>query len=138
MFNPEILDKARQLQTDANTAYAIFKKNPIPSNANNWSTANRAFNEFCVTVMKDLLDETKEASLDVISNLDVFKNCKQCGSELLFSTTEDHFIASSDFLEEFPGWCYNCLVEHCQNTDCSDCKVSKDPATCSFKRVKEI
>ena len=126
------------MQTDANTAYAIFKKNPTTSNANNWSLATRAFNEFCVKAIKDLLEETKEASSDVASNLEAFKKCKQCGSDLLFSTTEGHFIASSDFLEEFPGWCYSCLVEHCQNTDCSECKVSTDPSVCSFKRVKEV
>jgi hypothetical protein len=137
MLDSNILSKAKQLQSNMNTAYAIFKKNPTTDNANSWGAATRSFNEFCVKAISDLLNETKEASSDVTSNIEAFKNCKQCGAELLFPTVGDHFIASSDFLEEFPGWCYSCLVEHCQNTDCSECKVSKDPVNCSFKIVKE-
>lgn len=137
MLNSEVLDRARQLQAESSNAYVTFKKNPTVTNAKNWSTATRTFNDFCVTAIKELLKETEKASSDVASNLKALKTCKQCGAELLFSTTEGHFIASSDFLEDFPGWCYSCLVEHCEVTDCMTCAISKDPSICSFKKVKE-
>jgi hypothetical protein len=49
-----------------------------------------------------------------------------------------HYIASSEFIEQFPGWCYSCLTEHCAEQDCETCIVSKDPDSCSFKEVKNI
>ena len=74
----------------------------------------------------------------ILNNLETYRTCGQCNSELLFPVSDQRYIASSDFIPEFPGWCFTCLVEHCLATDCEQCKVAANPATCSFKETKKI
>jgi hypothetical protein len=77
------------------------------------------------------------ADLIEVEDLEEYYRCKQCGSRLLVKIYDDRYIGSSDFLAEFPGWCYTCLVEHCCKTDCNTCKV-KDKEDCSFSHIKDF
>jgi hypothetical protein len=56
---------------------------------------------------------------------------------LLVKIYDGRYIGSSDLVEEFPGWCYTCLAEHCCATDCAICNI-KDKEDCSFKSMKEF
>jgi hypothetical protein len=78
--------------------------------------------------MKDILE---------LAHFKKYYKCKQCGTKLLVKIYDGRYIASSEFEEEFPGWCHSCLVDHCCAVDCSSC-IIKDKEDCSFKHVKEF
>jgi hypothetical protein len=71
-----------------------------------------------------------------IEDLEEHYRCKHCGSKLLVKIYDNRYIASSDFLTDFPGWCHTCLVEHCLKTSCRECTV-RDNEECSFSYMKE-
>ena len=137
MINQMLLAKAKELKTAVDAAHLVFKKNPNVRNSTNWSLATRAYNEYCVQIVDELIADPKPAAEDILKNFEAYKTCKQCNCELLYPTSDTEYIASSDFLPEFPGWCYTCLVEHCCETDCEACDVNTF-TDCSFKPVKEI
>lgn len=137
MINTDTVSTAKQLKKVADSAYLIFKKNPTVENSQRWATANRSYRDFCTIVFDNLIKESSDPGPDIVENFDQYKTCSICGAELLYLTSENTYIASSDFVEDFPGWCYTCLAEHCTNTDCSKCTVSTDPGNCSFSEVKE-
>ena len=140
-LNDTITNEYFKLKNTMNAAYTIFKKNPSVVNAAKHTEATNEFNTFCTQTLAvlvgDVPAEGSDKTSEILANFNDYKTCKQCSSELLFSVSNNHYIASGDFLEDFPGWCYTCLVKHCQSTDCETCTVSKDPNTCSFKGIKE-
>ena len=77
------------------------------------------------------------ADIIEIEDLEEYYRCKQCGSKLLVKIDNDRYIASSDFIIEFPGWCHTCLIEHCVKTDCKACKI-KDKQDCSYAYMKDF
>lgn len=141
MINIAVVDKAVELKRTMDAAYLVFKKSPTVEASAQWTAATRAYKEYCVKTITNLVDErindlTSEEN--IIENFDKYHECKTCGAELLYKTSDTDYIASSDFIEDFPGWCYPCLVEHCSNQNCDSCTVSADPQNCSFKEVKNL
>ena len=138
MIDSTLLVEAKKLKKASEAAYAVFKKNPSVTNSSAWSLAARAYNDYCIKLIDELIkDETVDKTAEILEHFDDYKSCKTCGSELLYPVN-DSYIASSDFLEAFPGWCHSCLVEHCCGTECETCTVSTDYANCAFKEIRDI
>jgi hypothetical protein len=137
-MNYEIKHKYFQLKKKRDAAYTVFKKTPTVENASKHTIAAQAFTNFCIETMAALVEDTGDPDKreEILANIEDYKTCKQCGSEVLYQVDNRGYIASSDFLEDFPGWCYTCLVEHCCAQDCSTCTLVADPSKCSFKEVK--
>lgn len=139
MLDAEILNTYNSLKASMDAVYKVFKKDPSLQNASKHAMASQAFTDFCVSTLKDLVGDTGQNNKeDVLLNIEEYKTCKKCGSELLYMTGEKQYIASSDFVEGFPGWCYDCLLTHCTKIDCSACKLIDDPSTCTFQGVKNF
>jgi hypothetical protein len=142
MLNTETKNTYNKLKRQMNAAYSIFKKEPSLSSATRYTDAANTFKAFCVDTMASLVEDPSEdpsaLKSDIAANIDKYKTCRQCGRELLYPIDTVGYIASSDFLEEFPGWCQSCLVEHCCSHDCELCTVTNDPSTCSFKETKQF
>lgn len=141
MIDKAVIDKAAQYKREADAAYTVFKKDPSLGNATTWTNASRVFSDYCVKVITDLIrlqTNTNVKPNDILENIEEYKTCRICGAELLFPTYNDSYIASSDFVEAFPGICYNCLVSHCVETDCAACDLVDNPAKCSFVEVKKL
>jgi hypothetical protein len=139
MLDAALLDEYYRLKKDKEALYQIFKKEPSILNSTRYTTAVQAFTNFCVDTLAVLAEDTEAAdtpSEDVMLHLADYKTCKQCGMELIFPVDEKHYIESSNFLIDFPGWCYSCLLDHCCEQNCQTCSVSKDPDNCSFKDIK--
>lgn len=138
MIDNTTLKVAKQLKDKKDAAYSVFKRRPTTDHSAAYTLALKAFNDFCVSTIEDLIKDTNTADkqAEILANLEDYRVCKQCGTELLYAA-EDRYIASSDFLEDFPGWCYTCLSEHCTTTDCESCTVA-DHATCSFIEIKKL
>lgn len=56
----------------------------------------------------------------------IMKNCKQCGSQIVWKQTfidGSIITTSSDYI---PGceYCHDCMVEHCLQTNCLMCNRS--------------
>jgi hypothetical protein len=136
-----IITKYLYLKKRSDAAFTVFRKNPSVENATKHIEASNILKAYCLEAFEFLVAETPEdesvLNAEILANLDTFKTCTHCGSDLLYLTDEDSYIASSDFLPEFPGWCYNCLTEHCSEQACETCTVVTDPTTCSFKGIKE-
>ena len=142
MIDATVLNTAKKLKKEMDAAYAVFRKEPTMENASGWNATTKAFNNFCIQTIKDLI-EAEEDSTDkteeILANIEEYQKCTQCDAELLYSTSANSFVASSDFVEDFPGWCYPCLVEHCIATDCESCDITSQPSElCSFKEIKKI
>lgn len=140
MIDITVVDQAVKLKKEADAAYLVFKRTPTVENSARWTSAARAYNDYCVSVMTKLVDERIGAidkAEDIATNFDKYSKCETCGADLLYKTSDTKYIASSDFIEDFPGWCYPCLVEHCANTQCEDCTVNTKPV-CPFAEVKKL
>lgn len=140
MIDIQVVDQAVKLKKEADAAYLVFKRTPTIENSARWTSAARAYNDYCVNVMTKLVDERIGAinkAEDIVTNFDKYSKCEACGADLLYKTSDTKYIASSDFIEDFPGWCYPCLVEHCSNTQCEDCTVNTKPV-CPFAEVKKL
>ena len=140
MIDITVVDRAVQLKKELDAAYLVFKKAPTIENSAAWMTATRAYNDYCISIMTGLVDDRIEQLTyreDIVANFDKYKKCNHCGAELLYPTTGDKFVASSDFVEGFPGWCYPCLVEYCTTHECEGCTVNTRLA-CPFKEVKKL
>lgn len=141
MIDITVIDKAVKLKKELEAAYIVFKKTPTVENSAAWITATRIYNDFCISTITALVEERigqVNQREDIVTNFDKYKECNQCGAGLLFPTTGDNYIASSDFVEDFAGWCYPCLVQHCTTHECEGCTVAKNPETCPFKEVKKL
>lgn len=140
MIDIMVIDKAVKLKREADAAYLVFKRTPTVENSARWTSAARAYNDYCVSVMTKLVDERIGAidkAEDIATNFDKYSKCETCDADLLYKTSDTKYVASSDFIEDFPGWCYPCLVEHCANTQCEDCTVNTKPV-CPFAEVKKL
>lgn len=142
MINKSLLTKAKNLKKVADAAYALFKRNPTVENAGRWTNASRTYSDFCVSTFNTLLvaDDTSKKA-EILANLEKYETCKQCGTKLihLASTAHNSFVADSNFVEDFPGWCYNCLLSHCMVCGCSDCTIAQvQDGACSFSEVKRL
>ena len=140
MLSGETLAMYKQYKQEMDAAYTVFKRTPNLTNATRHSMAVQTFNNFCVETIKRLADDTEDkvSSKTIIENIESYRTCKQCGSEVIYVVSGDHFVASGDFLPEFPGWCYTCLVEHCLRTSCGKCKITSNKYDCPFSEVKKL
>ena len=133
------LKTAKELKAALDAAYLVFKKQPVIDNASRWTAAQHAYNDFCVNLVTKLIepDDIEDMTEEILTNIDEYKTCKQCNAELLFPTSNTGYLASSDFIAEFPGWCYPCLTEYCATHECGACDIT-NPLTCTFKEVKKL
>ena len=141
MIDITVVDKAVQLKKEMDAAYLVFKKTPSVEASARWTAATRAYNDYCVKTISKLVDERIEDVNhleDIINNFDKYSKCETCGAEILFRVNGDKFVASSDYVEGFPGWCYPCLVEYCTTHDCKRCDVTSDHSSCKFAEVKKL
>jgi hypothetical protein len=140
MLDANNLATYKQLKSQKEAAYKVFKKNPTIANATRHTTAAQAFTNFCVETMATLANDIPkpDTNADILENINDYRTCKVCGAELIYLLDSNNYIASSDFVLEFPGWCHSCLVTHCVNTPCEECDLVKDYRTCTFKEVKKI
>lgn len=139
MLDAKMLDTYKALKSKMTAAYAVFKRSPTHQNIARHSTASQAFTNFCIEAMAELADDKAVDNTDkILQNIEDYKTCKTCGSELLYLTDLKNYIASSEFVPEFPGWCHTCLIEHCLKTPCESCKLVSDPTTCAYKDVKKF
>ena len=139
MLDMQTLLDYKNLKAQKDAAYDVFKREPNLVNATRHSTATQAFTSFCVETMAKLAgDQPEDHEDEILLNIEKYKTCDHCSCELLYPVSDKRYIASSDFIPEFPGWCFTCLVEHCLDTGCEQCTVAANPATCSFKETKKI
>jgi hypothetical protein len=150
MIDITIVNRAVQLKKEADAAYLVFKKLPTTEAASRWTEAVRIYNDYCVKVMTELVNaqiEVNTQQADILANFAKYSKCEHCDAELLFPTRTEveneqemvlDYIASSDFMSEFPGWCYPCLLEYCTSIDCVNCTIKSNPTTCSFAEVKKL
>lgn len=139
MIDATVLYNAENLKKTMDAAYLVFKKRPTLDNATTWSTATRAYNDFCIKTITDLLSkEDSDKKAEILANIDKYKECKNCGKELVYVVGTDNIVTSIDFAEDFPGWCYECLVDYCTSHNCEGCTVSTRPLTCSFAEIKKL
>ena len=138
-LNAEIINTYFTLKNKLDAAYLVFRRQPSLESAAKHTNAMQEFRSYCINTMADLVGDKSDTSAEnnkILENFEDYEVCKQCRTKVVFRTAEDQFIKSKDFLADFPGWCYNCLVEHCYQTDCQACTVAADPSKCSFKEVK--
>ena len=141
MIDATILAQAKQLKKEMESAYTIFKRQPDIDNANSWTTAVKTYNDFCVDFVTNLIeDEELSASkkAEVLANIEKYKTCKQCNTDMLYLSGTDNYVASSDFVMDFPGWCFSCLVEYCTTHECVGCTVTTRPTNCPFSEIKKL
>jgi len=135
------ISRYKELKELTEAAYLVFKKLPNPENASRYSSLKLQLQELCVEIVEDMMKEQfpeKDKKDTILNNIEEYRFCKTCDSEILYQVSPEEYIASSDFVEDFPGWCYDCLLTHCSETKCEECMVSKDPTSCSFRKIKEI
>jgi hypothetical protein len=138
-LTPELLTEYTTLKQQKDAAYTVFKKEPSTINASRHAIATQRFTTFCIETMETLAGETTpDHSDDILANIENYRTCKKCEAEILYQVDEGRFIESSDFVPDFPGWCYPCLIEHCCKADCSACTLVTDPEKCSYKEIKKI
>ena len=135
------ISRYKELKELTEAAYLVFKKLPTQENASRYSSLKLQLQELCVEIVEDMMKEQfpeEDKKEPILENIEKYRYCKTCDSEILYQISPEEFIASSDFVEGFPGWCYDCLLTHCSKTNCDECTVSEDPTSCSFRSVKEI
>lgn len=139
MLSHSMLTTYKDLKRKKDAAYKVFKQDPTVINASKHAAATQAFTNFCISSMAELAGDVETENKDhILEHIEDYKTCKICGSEILYQVDEGHYIGSSDFVPEFPGWCYVCLVEHCLETNCESCNLVTDNAACPYKEVKKI
>lgn len=141
MINTQVINTAKDLKNKMDAAYTVFKKNPTIENSTTWTNTVRIFNSYCVKAITDLIEDKPSNKEDIIKNFDKYSKCKCCNTELLYIADKDrdNYVASLEFMENFPGWCYSCLVEHCLKTDCNNCTIANPSnVNCSFLEIKNL
>lgn len=139
MIDATALAKATRLKKAMDAAYTVFRKEPTAETCRKWTNASLAFSNFSTDTIKGLIEEDPEVSkAEILSNVDEYRTCKQCGKTLLYTTEKDNFVTTGSFLKDFQGWCFDCLVEHCMAQDCESCVVSKNSSSCSFSEIKNL
>jgi hypothetical protein len=104
-LNTEIIETYYQLKKAMDAAYKVFKKEPSVVNATRHTTAAQAFTNFCLEAMAEAVGDTEDTinKEEILANIEEYKTCKECGSEILYQVDDHHFIESSDFVPDFPG-----------------------------------
>lgn len=139
LLNEELLNKYNEFKQKKEAAYIVFKKEPSAVNASRHAVAVQRFNNFCQEAMEIVAGKpAPDYSEDILADIERYRTCKKCGAEIIYQIDEGRFIESSDFVPDFPGWCYTCLTEHCCEQDCSTCTLVTDPSACSYKEIKKI
>lgn len=140
MLTTEVLNTYKDLKKKRDAAYLVFKKEPSMINATKHAGAVQAFTSFCIETMEVLAGEedTGNKEEEILANIDAYKTCKTCGANILYQVDAGHFIGSSEFVEDFPGWCHSCLIDHCCKVECQYCALTKDYENCSYKEIKNI
>lgn len=141
MINTTTLQTAANLKKTADAAYKVFKLKPTVDNASNWTNASRAFNDFCVETVTDLIEkDSTDKQEEILSKIDEYKTCQQCGAEVLYQISDRQFITNINFLEDFPGWCFDCLLAYCTTHSCEGCEVNPKllAKNCPFSEVKKL
>ena len=139
MIDATVLYTAENLKKTMDAAYVVFRKRPTTDNATLWTTASRNYTDFCVKTITDLFSEEAEnKQQEILKNIDAYKVCNKCSKELVYGVGSKDFVASIDFVEDFPGWCYDCLLDHCLSCKCGDCTVATRPSECSFVTIKNL
>ena len=140
MLTQEILDRYKELKRKKDAAYLVFKKEPTMINATKHAGATQAFTSFCIETMEALAGEedNNNEQEDILANIEKYKTCKQCEREVLYQVDAGHFIRSSEFVEDFPGWCHSCLIDHCREVECQYCSLIEDYENCPYKEIKNI
>ena len=135
-----IKQRYQALKQKADIAYLVFKHDASQANASRHINALQAFNKYCVEAMAKIAEDADDASNKemLLANFNHYQTCNKCKSELLFQLGESDLMVSPDFIQQFPGWCYKCLVEYCTTHDCKLCNVATDADTCFFREVKAI
>ena len=140
MLDSTTLGTYLQLKKRMDAAYTVFKKEPSVINATRHTAAAQAFTTFCVDTMAVLAGDTEDSNKkeQILANIEQYRTCEKCESELLYPVDNRGFIESNDFVPDFPGWCHTCLVEHCCAHDCATCTLPEDADTCSYKEIKKL
>lgn len=127
MLTAKMLSTYKDLKSKMDAAYEVAKKDPSYNSISKHTIASQTFTTFCINAMAELAgEESKDYKDQILANIEEYKTCKKCNSEILFQTDESKYI----------GWCHTCLAEHCLRTNCEECSVASDPTTCSFKDIK--
>lgn len=139
MLSGDILNNYKLLKQKKDAAYLVFKKEPTPANASRHSVATQAFTSFCLDTMEKLAGiSVPDNDAEILADIERYRTCKQCEAELVYPVSEDHFVASSEFVAAFPGWCHTCLVDYCRTHLCEQCPLTNDYNNCPYKEIKNI
>lgn len=139
MIDNTKIKKAEELKKAMDAAYTILKKRPSTENATKWTMATRSFNDYCVKIITEAIAEDNEDKRqEILQHFDEYKVCKSCGKELLFLADKNNYVAHGDFVEDFKGWCYDCLVKYCTERECVGCTVTPNPFNCPFLELKKL
>jgi hypothetical protein len=140
VLNTKVKEEALKLKKAMDAAYLVFKKKPSVENAATWTAATRAYNNFCVQTISGMLNELTLPNIeaDIAANLEEYEVCKKCSTVVLHTTDEAKWVRDLGFVAYFPGWCYDCLVEHCKTTDCESCTATRFKDNCPFLEVKKL
>ena len=138
MLSKATIEEATRLKKVMDATYIVFRKEPTVEHANAWTAATVAFNDYCASSIKSLIEEDANRHEEILANIDSYKVCSQCGAEVLYQIDDKNYVTNINFVDYFPGWCYDCLLKHCLATDCESCTVSATPDNCPFSEVKKI
>lgn len=140
MLDSAILDAYHQLKKKMDAAYTIFKKEPSMINATRHTMASQAFTTFCIDTMAMLAEDTEDNDKkeEILANIEQYRTCKKCNSEILYPVDNRGFIESNEFVPDFPGWCHSCLINYCRSHNCETCTLPEDIDTCSYKEIKKL
>ena len=143
MLDYTVIEKANQLKKTMDAAYTVFRKRPSVENAAKHTTATAAFTDYCTNAIIEMIKEinqedTTDKRAEILAKFDEYKLCTRCGAELLYMVDKDQYVENIDFLEDFPGWCYSCLLEYCTTHRCEDCTVTVRNFDCPFVEVKKL
>ena len=138
-----LIKKYKQLKLRMDAAYDVFRRVPSQAAAVRYHTNTHTFKTFCTEAMQQFADESPSSGLDketILANFDSYRICNSCLKELLFRTQSDDFVATLDFIQEFPGSCFTCQVDYCVEQDCVTCSENpeSEPDKCPFKEIKNI
>jgi hypothetical protein len=140
--DPKVVREYFQMKDKLNAAYTLFKVEPTVSNVAQYTAAVQTFNTYCketlARLMGDVPADSSAKKQEILDNIEDYQNCTQCGKEVLFLVDPEHYITNIDFMEDFPGWCFGCLRDHCRTTNCEACDLRSDSTKCSFKTTKEL
>lgn len=137
VLDDNIIKKFNEHIGHLDSMYDLYLNEPNELNYTRHKQSAEAFTRFCVNTMINLVEQSNRSSKKSQIPFEDYLTCKTCGAALLVST-EGGYIGSSDFMEEYPGWCLPCILEfidtHCKTEgSCKTCSVHTDSEACIFK-----